>query len=443
MAISKVKGTYDITGLEAQKWVKLENLFRSVCRLYNYQEVRTPIMEYQELFHRSVGDTSDMVSKETYDFMDRGDRMVTLRPEGTAGMARSYIENKTYANGLVTKQFYIGPMFRYERPQKGRYRQFSQFGCEAYGSSDPALDAEVICLAKTIIEALGLNGVKVRINTLGDNESRDNYRKALVDYFTPVKEELCYDCQTRLLKNPLRILDCKVDKDSIHFKNAPIMRDYLNEASKDHFNKVLKYLAEMGIEYEIDDHLVRGLDYYTHTIFEIEADIPEFGAQNVLGGGGRYDNLIESLGGPETKAVGFAFGMERLLLAIEAENRRISVEDFVHLFIIALGEEAKEVATGLLSKLRQGGLICDMDYQGRNLKSQFKVADRYNSKYIAILGEEEIKNNVINIKNKETGIQETIPLDEIYQYIVNDLNKGHNCHCGSGCGSNCGGCKEE
>ena len=221
------------------------------------------------------------------------------------------------------------------------------------------------------------------------------------------------------------------------------MRDYLNEASKDHFNKVLKYLEEMGIEYEIDDHLVRGLDYYTHTIFEIEADIPEFGAQNVLGGGGRYDNLIESLGGPETKAVGFAFGMERLLLAIEAENRRISVEDFVHLFIIALGEEAKEVATGLLSKLRQGGLICDMDYQGRNLKSQFKVADRYNSKYIAILGEEEIKNNVINIKNKETGIQETIPLDEIYQYIVNDLNKGHNCHCGSGCGSNCGGCKEE
>ena len=443
MAISKVKGTYDITGLEAQKWVKLENLFRSVCRLYNYQEVRTPIMEYQELFHRSVGDTSDMVSKETYDFMDRGDRMVTLRPEGTAGMARSYIENKTYANGLVTKQFYIGPMFRYERPQKGRYRQFSQFGCEAYGSGDPALDAEVICLAKTIIEALGLKGVKVRINTLGDNESRDNYRKALVDYFTPVKEELCYDCQTRLLKNPLRILDCKVDKDSVHFKNAPIMRDYLNDSSKDHFNKVLKYLQKMGIEYEIDDHLVRGLDYYTHTIFEIEADIPEFGAQNVLGGGGRYDNLIESLGGPETKAVGFAFGMERLLLAIEAENRRISVEDFVHLFIIALGDEAKEVATGLLSKLRQGGLICDMDYQGRNLKSQFKVADRYNSKYIAILGEEEIKNNVINIKNKETGIQETISLDEIYQYIVNDLNKGHNCHCGSNCGSNCGGCKEE
>lgn len=440
MAIAKVKGTYDITGLEAQKWVKLETLFRNVCRLYNYQEVRTPIMEYQELFHRSVGDTSDMVSKETYDFMDRGDRMVTLRPEGTAGMARSYIENKVYANGLVTKQFYIGPMFRYERPQKGRYRQFNQFGCEAYGSSDPALDAEIIALAKTVIEALGLDGVRVRLNSLGDSESREGYKRALVEYFTPLSDCLCSDCRNRLAKNPLRILDCKVCKDTDAFKGAPIMRNFLNEASNNHFNKCLDYLKAMDIDYEIDDHLVRGLDYYTHTIFEIEADIPGFGAQNVLGGGGRYDNLIESLDGPKTPAVGFAFGMERLLLAVEALNRKISVSDFIHLFIIALGDEARCYATKLLAELRVRGLICDMDYQGRNLKSQFKVADRLNSKYVAILGDEELNNGVINIKNQETGIQDTIILNSLYDYILSDINKDHQCgHCQS-CS---GGCKEE
>ena len=437
MAITKVKGTYDCIGLEAQKWVKLENLFRNVCRLYNYQEVRTPIMEYQDLFHRGVGETSDIVSKETYDFMDRGNRMVTLRPEGTAGMARSYIENKIYAQGLVSKQFYIGPMFRYERPQKGRYRQFNQFGVEVYGSSDPAIDAEVIGLAKTIIEALGLKGVKVRINSLGDNESRDNYRKALVEYFTPFKDELCNDCKSRLEKNPLRILDCKVDKDHDCFKNAPIMRDYLNDESKNHFQKVLEYLESMEIEYVIDDRLVRGLDYYTHTIFEIEADIKDFGAQNVLGGGGRYDNLIESLGGPKTPSVGFAFGIERLLNAIEAENRKIKVDDFLHLFIIALGNDAKKLTTKLLMELRQYGLICDMDYQERGLKGQFKVADRLNSKYIAILGDDELKDNCINVKNTETGIQETIRISALYNYIVSDLNKN-----ARGCGS-CGGCGSE
>ncbi len=434
MAISKVKGTYDVIGFEGQKWAKLENMFRGVCRLYNYEEVRTPIIEYQDLFHRGIGDASDIVSKETYDFLDRGNRMVTLRPEGTAGMARSYIENKLNSSGLVTKQFYIGPMFRYERPQKGRYRQFTQFGCEAYGSSDPAIDAEVISLAKEIIESLGITGVKVRINSLGDEESRNNYREALVKYFEPIQDCLCTDCKQRLTKNPLRILDCKVDKNSEHFANAPKMRDYLNEASKKHFESVLEYLTQCGCEYIIDDKLVRGLDYYTHTIFELEADIPEFGAQNVLGAGGRYDNLISSLDGPHTPAVGFAFGMERLLLAIEALNRRIKIDDSIHLFMIALGEPAKKTGLGIINQLRRAGIICDMDYQGRQLKSQFKVADRYNSRFIAILGEDELNNGCINVKDKEDNSQETIALNGLYNYIVTKLTKAHSCGgCGGGC----------
>ena len=440
MAITKVKGTYDLLPCETEKWVKLEGLLREVCRLYGYKEIRTPHMESSELFHRTVGEASDMVRKETYDFKDRGDRDITLRPEGTAGVVRSFIENKIYAEKAINKLFYIGEMFRYERQQKGRYRQFRQFGVESFGSNDPAMDAEVISMACTIIRALGLKNVKVHLNSLGDQESRDRYRDALVEYFTPLKDLLCDDCKQRLIKNPLRILDCKVDKDSEAFKNAPKISNYLNDSSKKHFELVKEYLKELEIEYVVDDKLVRGLDYYTYTVFEIEAEIKDFGAQNVLGGGGRYNNLVSNLGGPETPGVGFAFGMERLLLAIEAEGLKIPISNSTDLFIIALGSEAKKKCVGLTNAMRIGGLVTEMDYLDKNLKGQFKEALKNNAKFIAIIGEDELSSGLVNVKNQETALEVKVKFEDLYSYIVGQLQQRHSCSCGhdSDKGCSCG-----
>lgn len=435
MAIIKAKGTYDILPGESQKWQMMENKIRQVCHIFNYEEIRTPMFEASELFHRTVGETSDMVKKETYDFKDRGDRDITLRPEGTAGVVRAFIENKLYTNPL-SKMFYIESMFRYERPQKGRYRQFNQFGVEAFGSASPMMDAEVISLAVTIIKAFSLKGIKVRLNTLGDDETRENYKKALVNYFTQYKDQICYDCQTRLEKNPLRILDCKVDKDTEIFKNAPKIMDYLSDEAKNRFQEVLSYLEAMNISYEVDPMIVRGLDYYTNTIFEIEAQIEGFGAQNVMCGGGRYDKLVSELGGPETPAVGFAFGLERLLAAIESEHD-LSMEKKIHLFIIALGDKANKVGMSLLNKCRFGGLITEMDYNNGKLKNQFKAAERCNAEYIAILGDDEVENNTINVK-KPNEEQVTIALDGLYDYICEDINNKH--HCG-GCHGSCDECE--
>lgn len=418
MAIAKPKGTYDVLPDEAWKWERFEKLVRKVCRLYNFKEIRTPIFESSELFHRTVGETSDMVTKETYDFLDRAGRSITLRPEGTAGVARSYIENKMYAEGNVQKLFYMGPIFRYERPQKGRSRQFSQFGVEALGSPSPLMDVEVIAFSVTTLKALGLKGVKVRINSIGDEESRNNYREALVAYFSQYEEELCGDCKNRLAKNPLRILDCKVDNNKEFFQNAPKIGDYLNEASKSHFNQVLEALKEMGIPYEISPNLVRGLDYYCHTVFELEADIEGFGAQNVVGGGGRYDKLIGDLGGPQTPCVGMAFGVDRLLIAMESEGLLRTNDEYIHLYLIGLGDKARVVGERLLYTMRLGGLICDADYLGKGLKGQFKQADRMNAKFTAILGDTELENFVINVKNNETDEQETIPMNDLYKYII-------------------------
>lgn len=421
MAIAKPKGTYDILPSDAWKWNRFEKLVRNVCRLYNFKEIRTPIFESSDLFHRTVGETSDMVTKETYDFLDRGGRSITLRPEGTAGVARSYIENKMYAEGNVQKLFYMGPIFRYERPQKGRTRQFSQFGVEALGSSSPLMDVEVIAFSVTTLKALGLKGIKVRINSIGDEESRDRYREALVEYFSQYEEELCGDCKNRLVKNPLRILDCKVDNNKEFFKNAPKISDYLNDVSKNHFNQVLEALKEMGIQYEINPNLVRGLDYYCHTVFELEADIEGFGAQNVVGGGGRYDKLIGDLGGPQTPCVGMAFGVDRLLIAMESEGLLNNNNEFIHLYLIGLGDKARVVGERLLYTMRLGGLICDADYLNKGLKGQFKQADRMNAKFTAILGDTELENFVINVKNNETDEQETIPMNDLYKHIISYL----------------------
>ncbi|MDE5714864.1 MAG: histidine--tRNA ligase [Anaeroplasmataceae bacterium] len=425
--ISRPKGTYDVLPNEVKAWTKLESTIRKVCQIYNYQEIRTPIFESGSVFHRDVNDTSDMVNKETYDFKDRSNRDITLRPEGTAGVVRAFIENKLYATSKMNKLFYIGPMFRYERPQKGRNRQFSQFGVEALGSNDPLLDAEVIALGASLIKALGLKNVKVKINSIGDKESRDKYREACVKYFNAYKEDLCSDCLIRLEKNPLRILDCKVDRDKDFFKNAPKIKDYLNESSLKHFEAVLNALKEMKISYEIDDNLVRGLDYYSHTVFELEVDILEFGAQNVIGAGGRYDSLVRDMQGPDTPGVGMAFGMERLLLACEYGGKVLSTLDYLHVYFIVLGQEAKKAALAQMNICRLGGLFCDMDYLDRGLKAQFKAADEHRAMFTCILGENELKDFKINIKNNETDVQETISLYEVYPYVLNHLNNKSAC----------------
>lgn len=425
--ITKPKGTYDVLPNEVRKWNKLESTIRKICQIFNYKEIRTPIFESSKTFHRDVNDTSDMVTKETYDFKDRSNRDITLRPEGTAGTVRAYIENKLYASNPINKLFYMGPMFRYERPQKGRNRQFNQFGVEALGSSSPMIDAEVIALGTSLIKALGLNNVTVKINTIGDLESRNRYKEVLVKYFEEYKSELCEDCLVRLEKNPLRILDCKVDKHKDFFAKAPKINDYLTEASKEHFAEVLKCLDAMKIKYEIDYNLVRGLDYYSHTVFELEVAIPELGNQNVIGAGGRYDSLVQDLEGPATPGVGMAFGIERLILAADVAGKNLDTKDFVHVYFIALGQRAKEATMAQINICRLGGLYCDMDYLDRSLKGQFKAADNANAMFTCILGDNELDEFKINIKNNETDEQETIPLDEVYPYILNKVNSKNVC----------------
>jgi len=416
--ITRPRGTQDILPGESECWQKIEDYLRKICALYNYKEIRTPIFESGNLFHRDQNDSSDMVTKETYDFKDRSNRDLTLRPEGTAGAARAYIENKMYADNQVTKLYYMGPIFRYERPSQGRQRQFHQFGIEAYGSNNPLLDVEVIALACAAIKGLGLKGVKVKINTLGDEESRVRYKNALVEYFTKYKDDLCEDCKNRLIKNPLRILDCKVDFNKEYFKEAPKITDYLSEESKEHFNQVIESLKDLGIDYEIDPTLVRGLDYYTYTVFEIVANIKDFGAANTICAGGRYNNLVEEIGGPKTPAVGLAFGMERLLLALKSENRLPKIKKDSHVYFIALGDKCAKEALRIMNVCRYGGLKCEMDYTGSSLKSQFKKADNNNAMFTCILGDNELENMEINIKNNETDFEETIPLNDVYPYVI-------------------------
>ncbi len=417
MAIHRVKGTYDVLPSESAKWQALEEKIRTIFERYHVKEVRTPMMEYSDVFHRK-NDHSDMVTKETYNFEDRSHRKLTLRPEGTAGVIRSYVENKLYATQELEKVYYIGPNFRYERPQKGRYRQFYQFGVEAIGAVDPALDAEMIMLAYDFFESLGLKGVKVRINSLGNPISRKNYQKALIDHFTPHQHTLCKDCQERLTKNPLRILDCKIDHDHEAVVSAPTPLDYLDAESSTYFEQVKTYLDLASIDYEIAPRMVRGLDYYSHTVFEIEADIEGFGAQNVLGGGGRYQSLVKELGGPDLGGIGFACGMERILDALAMENIDITNEKALDAYIIAFDEESKKIATTLLHDLRKVSLSADMNYTNKAFKGQLKQALRYEASYLIILGEDELKKGVAGVKNTKTQEQVDVSLDNVVSYII-------------------------
>ena len=420
--IQKQKGTYDVYGNTGKKIVYLENLLKALMEKYNYEYVRTPLFEASDLFHRGVGETSDIVSKETYDFTDRGNRNITLRPEGTAGVVRSFIENKMYARTeQPIKTWYYGPMYRYERPQSGRYREFYQFGVEVFGSNDPMIDAEIISIPVNFYKLLGLKGIKVNINSLGDAESRKNYRDALIEYFKPHINTLCEDCKTRFLKNPLRILDCKVDKETEILKNAPSILDYLNEKSKKHFENVKKYLEALDIEYVVNPKIVRGLDYYTNTVFEVEANVEGFGSQNVLCAGGRYNNLVETIGGPSTAGIGFALGFERLLTALDYENINVIEDDGIDVYIIPMSENEKQKSLNVTNNLRMNGFKVDMDYLNRNIKSNFKQADRLNSKFVIIIGEEEIKTNVATIKNNHEKTEEKIEFDKLVEYLDRNI----------------------
>lgn len=419
--ITKPKGCKDIYGVDAKTWKYVEQVIDSVMEKYNYGYIRTPIFESSELYHRGVGETSDIVTKETYDFTDRGERKMTLRPEGTAGVVRSYIENKMYGDMNPVKLYYNGTMYRYERPQAGRERELTQFGAEAIGSDDPMMDAEIISLAYNIYKLLGLKDITVHINSLGDTESRNNYRDALVRYFSPYINDFCDDCKMRIAKNPLRILDCKVDSENEVFKKAPTTIDYLNEESKNRFEKVKEYLDLLQIPYVVDPKIVRGLDYYNHTVFEAVIDVEELGGQNVIGAGGRYNGLCEQLGGPSTPGIGFASGLDRILVAMKYQNVKVNTKEGLDLFLMYVNDEEKNYAAYLAQELRLNGFNVDTEYTSRSLKAQFKQADRLKSKFTAVLNSDDLDNNEIKIKNNETKEEEIISIDALVFYLDEKL----------------------
>ncbi|MBF0793515.1 histidine--tRNA ligase [Mammaliicoccus lentus] len=412
------RGTQDILPKDSYKWQYIENKLHELMKIYNYKEIRTPIFESTDLFSRGVGDSTDVVQKEMYTFKDKGDRSLTLRPEGTASVVRSFIENKMQGNAnQPVKLYYTGPMFRYERKQKGRYRQFVQFGVEAIGSENPAIDVEIIAMLVHIYQSFGLKNLKLVINSIGDAESRADYSKALQEHFEPVIDTFCQDCQNRLYTNPMRILDCKVDRDKEAVKNAPKITEYLNDYSKNYFEEVKTLLDEIGIEYEIDSNLVRGLDYYTHTAFEVMSNAEGFGAITTLCGGGRYNGLLELLDGPKETGIGFALSIERLLLALEAEGIEIEQEDSIDLFIATMGEQADHYSVELLNKLRLAGISCDKDYLSRKLKGQMKQADRLNATYTIVIGEDELQKEQVEVKNMKTGESEPVAFSELENYL--------------------------
>ena len=416
--MQKPKGTYDVNGELGRKTIYIVNLARTLMEKYNYEYWRTPLFEASELFHRGVGETSDIVTKETYDFLDRGNRNMTLRPEGTAGIVRSFVENKYYANpSQPVKTWYYGPMYRYEQPQAGRFREFYQFGVEVFGSIDPAVDAEVISIPVNLYKMLGLKNIKVRINSLGDTDTRLRYREVLMNYFRPHLNELCEDCKARFEKNPLRILDCKFDHDLDVMKRAPKILDYLSESSKKHFDEVLEILDSMEIEYVVDPEIVRGLDYYTDTVFEVTAESSKLGRQNVLCAGGRYNNLAKTIGGIDTPGVGFALGMERLISVLETEEINLKTEPYLDIYVIPMGENYKKNAISLTQMLRLNGFKVDTDYMNKKLQSNFKQADRLNSEYVIIIGSDEIKNNELTVKNNKTREEFKVKMDEIVSFF--------------------------
>jgi histidyl-tRNA synthetase len=408
-------GMVDILPGEVEKWQFIESRIRDIARTFHFREIRTPFLEDTGLIARGVGKTTDIVSKELFAF-ERGDDRYVLRPEGTASVCRAYIEHNLHLKGGVQKFFYMGPMFRAERPQKGRQRQFHQFGAEIMGSADPLADAEIIAFMVALYHSLGIKNTSLRLNSVGDPESRDAYKKALVEYFRPNVNLLSDISQKRLETNPMRILDSKEPEDQVLIERAPIITEYLNEESAKHLRQVQKHLDRLGIEYVEDPRLVRGLDYYTRTAFELSS--PDLGSQDALGGGGRYDLLIEELGGPATPSVGFAAGLERLMIACDALNIPLGTQPELDVYIVTRGDDAKKWAFRHLKPLRDAGLSASMDIANRSMKAQMKEADRELAKWTLIVGDEELQTEQFTLRNMAESYEEKLHFADILKKLV-------------------------
>ena len=410
-----VKGTYDLLPDDLKNFEDLEDSFRIILDLYGYKLMKTPVFEYAGVFKKE-NDTSDMVTKEMYTFSPNDKDLYTLRPEGTAGIVRSVIQNKLYTNELPLKLAYVEEMFRHERPQKGRQRQFTQMGIENIGEKSPMIDAEVIALGYNYIKLVGLKNIKVLINTLGDAKSRNDYSVALKEYFKEYESDLCVDCKNRLNKNPLRILDCKIDREKDYVKKAPKMFDYLTNEAKEYFEKVKSYLDTLNIPYIVDDNLVRGLDYYTDTVFEVVSTDTSAGAQATVFAGGRYDSLVEELGGPSLSGIGFAIGMERLLILAKAEDALADIEEYIDCYVIDM-TKSSNYALEVAQCLRDNFYTTELNYYDRSMKSQFKSSDRKKALYVVIIGEDELNNKTVTIKNTLTKEQNTISFNDLISYL--------------------------
>lgn len=408
----KIKGTEDVLPKQSYRWQFVENIMREESRNYGFREIRTPVFEHTELFARGVGQTTDVVQKEMYTFDTKGGESVTLRPEGTAGAARAVLEHALENEGLPIKASYFVSCYRYEKPQAGRLREFHQFGIEEYGTQAPAADAEIICLAQSVLDRLRLSQVHLEINSIGCPECRAKYNEALCEYYSQYRDRLCPTCLTRLEKNPLRLLDCKSPEDHKLAEGAPKITDYLCTECETHFAEVKKYLDAAGVEYTVNPYIVRGLDYYTKTVFEFVTDC--IGAQGTVCGGGRYDGLIEELGGKHMPSLGFAMGMERLLMVMDAQKIEIPDNDKTALYIATMGDAAKAKAFELLRRVREFGLIAETDVVGRGLRAQMKYADKIGAKYSMVIGDNEIEQNTAKVKNMDSGEQTELALDESF-----------------------------
>ena len=416
MLTNAPKGTKDLLPGQVHKWHYVEGKFADICRRYGFKEIRTPMFEHTEVFARGLGDTTDVVQKEMYTFNDHGNRSITLKPEGTSGAVRAFIEHKQYAEVQPTKYYYNTDCFRYEKPQSGRLRHFHQFGIEVFGTPNMMADAEVICLAHDFLTDLGITEIELRINSVGCPECRKKYREALKAYLLPHYEDLCGTCKERFERNPMRIIDCKSEICQAIVKDAPRMIEYLCDDCRNAFEDLKSNLTAMGIDFTIDPNIVRGLDYYTKTAFEFVTT--KIGAQGTVCGGGRYDHLVEELGGPPIPGVGFGLGIERLLLLMEANNAYFPEENRVDAFIAVMGDAAKAFGLKLARELRAKGITAEMDTLARNIKGQFKYADRLNARYTLVIGDNELEKGVVSLKDMVKSEQREIKIEDIYKEIT-------------------------
>lgn len=411
MAIQSPKGTKDVLPSEIYKWQYLENKFRSIAASYGHREIRTPAFEYTELFQRGVGETTDVVQKEMYTFEDRGNRSITLKPEGTSPAVRAFVQGNLYNEAQPTKLFYFTPAFRYENVQNGRLREHHQFGVEAFGAKGPSIDAEVISIAMRVYRELGVNDVELNINSIGCAKCRKEYNAALKKYLSEKYDELCDTCKTRFDKNPMRILDCKIDGKKEVVKNAPSILDYICDECREHFEGLKKYLNSLGIEFKVDPHIVRGLDYYTKTVFEI------INNDMTICAGGRYDYLIEEVGGPSIPAMGFGMGIERTLLTLEENGIEIPKQPYIDLYIGSIGDTAKMESLKLANLLRENSLRCECDHMNRKVKAEMKYANKIDARFTVIIGEDEIKSGIAKFKRMDDGQQYELKLDDLDKIV--------------------------